>query len=189
MARLEEARQRARRTEEHHQSEDPGADLSESTGEEVTSTPITLHHKRHEVAYESDERKNEELSMLGVLRQDFIHFENDVTIDGTEVRLMADVKEAGETGDGKVRVAEEMKLLAVDKKSRKSTTLTLEAADIREIMGPVDRPTSASGGRWDGGAGALEAFAAVLKILTIFKSHRKDLFILSYKGKKVMAPH
>lgn len=137
---------------------------------------------------EGDERKNEESSPLGIIGRDFVHFEKDVMIDGTEVRLMADVKEAGGTGNGRARVAEEMKLLAVDKKSRKSTTLTLEAADIRDIVGPVDRPTSASGGGWDSDAGASEAFAAVLKRLTIFKSHQKILFILSYKGKKVMTP-
>lgn len=55
----------------------------------------------------------------------------------------------------------EMELSAIEKEARESTTLTHVAAEIRDIVGPVDRPASASGGRWDGGAGALEAFAAV----------------------------
>lgn len=125
-----------------------------------------------------------------------VSLERVVTIDGTEVQLTAQVKglnddgvEAG--GDRSV----EMSLVAFDKKTRRSSRLHLEAADIGSIVGAVGDTTSKRGGGGGGGGGtggrvgALEIFSTVLKSLTVFNSRRKELFILSYRGKKVAAPH
>ncbi|CAB1107096.1 unnamed protein product [Ectocarpus sp. CCAP 1310/34] len=118
-----------------------------------------------------------------------------VTIDGTEVHLTAHVKEVVDTdaargsGDGGEdhKKPLEMLLVAVDKKSRRSSRLSLKAPDIAEIV------ASHHGGGGGGGAkittGVQGALRAVVKKLTVFNSRRKDLFILSYKGKQVTAPH
>lgn len=127
----------------------------------------------------------------GVLR-----LERAVTIDGTEVHLTADVK--GVDGSGNPL---EMLLVAVDKKAHRSSTLSLEAADIQSIVrgeqagahsGPGGNGKESAGGGGGGGGASLgprEMLSAVLKTLTVFNSRRKGLFILSYKGKKVVAPH
>lgn len=110
-----------------------------------------------------------------------------VTIDGTEVHLTAHVKDGGGASEGRGVGGNdqpmEMLLVAVDKKARRSSRLSLGAADIAEIVG-ADR-----GGSGKIVKGAQEALSAVLQKLTVFNSRRKDLFILSYKGKKVVAPH
>lgn len=106
-----------------------------------------------------------------------------VTIDGTEVHLTAHVKQAAvDGGGGENDQPSEMLLMAVDKKARRSSRLSLDAADIGEIVG------AHQGGGNDGGSvkkGAQGALSAVLQKLTLFNSRRKDLFILSYRGKKV----
>lgn len=111
-----------------------------------------------------------------------------VTIDGTEVHLTAHVKEAaagggGDGGEGGDQPME-MLLVAVDKKARRSSRLSLDAADIGEI---VDGAHQDSRGLRKGGPQGV--LSAVLRKLTLFNSRRKDLFILSYRGKKVIAPH
>lgn len=121
-----------------------------------------------------------------------VSLERVVTIDGTEVQLTAQVKElngGGVEGGGDRSV--EMSLVAFDKKTRRSSRLHLEAADIGSIVGAVGDTTSKRGGGGGTGSrvGALEIFSTVLKSLTVFNSRRKELFILSYRGKKVAAPH
>lgn len=109
-----------------------------------------------------------------------------VTIDGTEVHLTAHVK--GAVGGGGVEIngqPMEMLLVAVDKKARRSSRLSLDAADIGKIIGA--RQAGKEGG--DVKKGAKGALSVVLQKLTLFNSRRKDLFILSYRGKKVIAPH
>lgn len=117
-----------------------------------------------------------------------LRLERAVTIDGTEVHLTADVKDVD--GGGKPL---EMLLVAVDKKARRSSRLALEAADIQSIVGEGATHSGAeSNNKGSSGGtslGAREVFSAVVKALTVFSSRRKDLFILSYKGKKVVAPH
>jgi len=81
-----------------------------------------------------------------------------------------------------------MLLVAVDKKASRSSRLSLDATDIEEIVGGgggADRDGK------DGYArkGPKAVLSAVLQKLTLFNSRRKDLFILSYRGKKVVAPH
>lgn len=117
-----------------------------------------------------------------------VRLERDVTIDGTEVQLTAHVKEVGSGTDGGEGKSMKMLLVAVEKKARRSSRLSLEAADLGNIVSAVGGTDKRQGG---GGiiGGALGAFSAVLKALTVFNSRRKDLFILSYKGKKVVAPH
>ncbi|CAM9594340.1 unnamed protein product [Ectocarpus sp. 6 AP-2014] len=122
-----------------------------------------------------------------------------VTIDGTEVHLTAHVKEVVDTdavrgsGDGGEDSNKplEMLLVAVDKKSRRSSRLSLKAPDITEIV--ASHHGGGGGGGGGGGVrtstGVQGALRAVVKKLTVFNSRRKDLFILSYKGKKVTAPH
>lgn len=118
-----------------------------------------------------------------------------VTIDGTEVHLTAHVKEVvdgdaaasgsgggGEDNDKPI----EMLLVAVDKKSRRSSKLSLKAPDITEIVASSHHGGGSGAKTTTGVQGALRA---VVKKLTVFNSRRKDLFILSYKGKKVIAPH
>lgn len=117
------------------------------------------------------------------------HLERVVTIDGTEVHLTAHVKEAaaadggggGENGGQPVG----MLLVAVDKRARRSSRLSLDAADIGEIVGGAHQDGRGGGAR----KGPKAALSAVLQRLTLFNSRRKDLFILSYRGKKVIAPH
>eukprot|EP00903_Cladosiphon_okamuranus_P019974 g18352.t2 len=113
--------------------------------------------------------------------------ESVVTIDGSEVHLTAHVSQADVDGAGGDNYQPtEMVLVAVDKKARRSSTLSLDAADIREIVGAHESGDKDGGGVKKGAQGAL---AAVLQKLTLFNSRRKDLFILSYRGKKVVAPH
>lgn len=113
-----------------------------------------------------------------------------VTIDGTEVHLTAHVKNGA--GAGEDRGVEgsdqptEILLVAVDKKARRSSKLSLNAADIAEIVGTDQDGSRGSKKIVKGSQGVL---SAVLQKLTVFNSRRKDLFILSYKGKKVVAPH
>lgn len=126
-----------------------------------------------------------------------VSLERVVTIDGTEVQLKAQVKELNDGGyEGEGRGGPvEMSLVAFDKKTRRSSTLQLKAADIGIILGTVGGDGgNGGGGRGSGGggggrAGTLNIFATVLKSLTVFNSRRKDLFILSYRGKKIAAPH
>lgn len=109
-----------------------------------------------------------------------------VTIDGTEVHLTAHVKEATVDGGGvETNQPMEMLLVAVDKKARRSSRLSLDAADVGEIVGG----NQAGKGGDTASKGAQGALSAVLQKLTLFNSRRKDLFILSYRGKKVVAPH
>lgn len=108
-----------------------------------------------------------------------------VTIDGTEVHLTAHVKEAGAGGGGESDQPMEMLLVAVDRKARRSSRLSLDAADIGEIVGA----RQAGKGGSNVIRGAQGALSAVMQKLTLFNSRRKDLFILSYRGKKVVAPH
>lgn len=115
-------------------------------------------------------------------------------IDGTEVHLTAHVgggviddDTSGAVGTGADGKAVEMLLVVVDKKTRRSSRLSLDAAEVSEIV-------CGDGVGWgDKGVakvkGARAALSAVLRKLTLFNSRRKDLFILSYKGKKVVAPH
>lgn len=117
-----------------------------------------------------------------------LRLERAVTIDGTEVHLTADVKYID--GGGKPL---EMLLVAVDKKARRSSRLALEATDIQSIVGESATQSSAESNNTGSGGGTSlgtrEVFSAVVKALTVFNSRRNDLFILSYKGKKVVAPH
>lgn len=123
-----------------------------------------------------------------------VSLERVVTIDGTEVQLTAQVKELHDNDGGGVEGggdrSVEMSLVAFDKITRRSSRLHLEAADIGSIVGAVGDAGSERGGG-SGGAriGALEIFSTVLKSLTVFNSRRKELFILSYRGKKIAAPH
>lgn len=113
-----------------------------------------------------------------------------VTIDGTEVHLTAHVKTGG--GSSERRCVEgsdqptEMLLVAVDKKARRSSRLSLDAADIAEIVGADQDGSGDSKKIVKRTQGVL---SSVLQKLTVFNSRRRDLFILSYKGKKVVAPH
>lgn len=119
-----------------------------------------------------------------------------VTIDGTEVHLTAHVQGmvTDDDGNGVVgtdaddRKPMEMLIVAVDQKGRRSSRLSLDAAEVAEIV-----CSSHGGGGGDMGAGKAKgvhaALSAVLQKLTLFNSRRKDLFILSYKGKRVVAPH
>lgn len=109
-----------------------------------------------------------------------------VTIDGTEVHLVAHVKGAVEGDGGENDNPTEMLLVAVDKKARRSSRLSLDAADIEDIVGAHQASNDGGNSATKGAQGAL---SAVLQKLTIFNSRRKDLFILSYRGKKVTAPH
>lgn len=119
-----------------------------------------------------------------------VSLERVVTIDGTEVQLKAQVKELNDGGyEGEGRGGPvEMSLVAFDKKTRRSSTLQLKAADIGIILGTVGGD-GGNGGGGGGRTGTLDIFATVLKSLTVFNSRRKDLFILSYRGKKIAAPH
>lgn len=118
-----------------------------------------------------------------------VRLERVVTIDGTEVHLTANVKNGGGTNEHSCKGGNdqpmEMLLVAVDKKARRSSRLSLDAADIAEIVG-TDQDSSPGSKITNG---AQRAVAAVLQKLTVFNSRRKDLFILSYKGRKVVAPH
>lgn len=123
-----------------------------------------------------------------------VSVERVVTIDSTEVQLTAQVKGLKDDGvEGGGRPVE-MSLVAFDRKTRRSSRLHLDAADIGSIVGAVGE-TSSKWGSGGGGAGAggrvgaLQIFSTVLKSLTVFNSRRKELFILSYRGKKVDAPH
>ncbi|CAM9177989.1 unnamed protein product, partial [Scytosiphon promiscuus] len=119
-----------------------------------------------------------------------------VTIDGTEVHLTAHVQgvvnDDGVNGVVGTDMDDEpmgMVIVAVDKKARRSSRLSLDAAEVAEIVDSRHR----GGGGGDIYAaktkGVHAALSAVLQKLTLFNSRRKDLFILSYRGKKVAAPH
>lgn len=125
-----------------------------------------------------------------------------VTIDGTEVLLMAHVKEEGGNWDDSARgngPPLKMSLVAVDPLTRRSSRLSLKAEDIAAIAccSTAAEGTARAVGLEDGrehvtasvGRQAERTFAAVLKSLTLFNSRRKGVFILSYKGRKPMAPH
>lgn len=128
-----------------------------------------------------------------IIEPGLTRLEQVVTIDGTEVLLKAQVKESRDRDQFL-----EMSILALDRKARRSSKLLLNTADIASIEhsamagGPNDRDV---GYRSDadnctvGTARARTAFAVVVKSLTVFNSRRKDLFILSYKGRKVTAQH
>lgn len=125
---------------------------------------------------------------------DAVRLDSTTIIDGTEVELTAHVKEVSESpARNGIRGAVEMEIEAVDKKARRSSTLSLGAGDVRFIV-EAGQDTQSEGNGGTGGADlstsrALEAFLAVLKKLTLFKSRRKNVFLLSYKGKNVSAPH
>lgn len=127
-------------------------------------------------------------AVVSIITPGVSRIEKVVTIDGTEVELTAHIKEtAGSAGQD---IPLEMLLVAVDKKARRSSRLALKAVDIGNIVGRV--PGAEAGQDGGGGKpreGALGVFSTVLKALTVFNSRRKDLFILSYKGKEVVAPH
>lgn len=86
------ARQRARYAEEHPQAEDPGVDLSESTGEEVTSTPITLHHKGTRWNKKMTSEKLKSHHRLASSGGTSFISKRYMTINDMEVWLMSDVK-------------------------------------------------------------------------------------------------
>lgn len=120
----------------------------------------------------------------------FVRLERQVTIDGTEVQLTAHV--CVDTVDG--QEVKDMVLVAVDKKARRSSRLSLEGAEIESIVNGAAQGGEDSQGGSSGDDGrstrkAAGVFSAVVQALTVFNSRRKDLFILSYRGKKVVAPH
>lgn len=125
-------------------------------------------------------------SLISTDTPESARLEKVATIDGTEVQLTAHVKEVGGGTEGSVGKYTEMLIVAVDTKTRRSSSLLLEATDVRDI---VDKGTDERLYSDAGKFGAATVFSAVLKRLTVFNSRRKDLFILSYRGKKVVAPH
>ena len=187
MARMEATRKRMEHAEEPSQ-DDRSVDFCgpavEKNSKQVQAVGSYNQPQEIVAVEEGDDALNGAKLSL-VPERGFARFERDVTIDGTDVHLIVDVKEV-ERGKG-VRV-KEMVLIAVDNKTRRSSTLSLAAADIRDILGPADGSASANDmtnvGGWVDDAGTHEVFTAVLKRLTVFKSHLKDLFILSYRGRR-----
>lgn len=179
VARRETSRRRAEQTARKHQldeeaSQAAAASSSLSHGDEET-------HETTETAVSKPivDDDHEDNTTPGVTRLKRV-----LTIDGTEVHLTAHVKGAVDEGRGKHDQPMEILLMAVDKKARRSSRLSLDAADIGEIVGAHK---AGKGGRVMKGAQAV--LSAVLQKLTVFNSRRKDLFILSYRGKKIIATH
>lgn len=135
-----------------------------------------------------------------------VHFERVVTIDGTEVSVMADIQEVGKNCEGSRddHPPLEMSLVATDRKANRSAKLKLDTIEIANVLalGTKDESLPVAfelhdpeqGNRdsctSDTIAGYAQAtFEAVLMSLTLFNSRQKDVFILSYKGRRLVAPH
>lgn len=123
--------------------------------------------------------------------------ERTLVIDGTQVSLTAYVKEAKERDTGSPF---EMDVEAVDMKTRRSSRLVLKEDDfeaIKRLTAVAAEGHAEVGGGSCGPGGdtstlaerARIAFGAAVKSLTVFNSRKRDLFILSYKGRKVAAQH
>lgn len=122
-----------------------------------------------------------------------------LAIDGTQISLTAYVKEPEERGSTGSPL--EMDVKAVDVKTRRSSCLVLKPDDFAAIERSATAAAEGHAGVEDDGCapGAADgltvagrariAFARVVKSLTVFNSRQKDLFILSYKGRKVAAQH
>eukprot|EP00752_Nemacystus_decipiens_P009312 g8321.t1 len=198
-ARRETSRRRAKQASRQRQLEEEAAATREeaekvAAAADAARSPLSLRDDDTGEATTNEaavpeplvDDDHEDSTHPGVAR-----LERVVTIDGTEVHLTAHVKEGASDGaDGEeTDQPMEMLLVAVDKKARRSSRLSLDAADVREIIGYGSHQDGEKGGDAREAAGPRAALSAVLKKLTLFNSRRKDLFILSYRGKKVVAPH
>jgi len=183
-ARREASRRRAERAAQQRKlDEEAAAERKESTKAAAAAAAAQALPKPGDEEKDAVNQTAESETILTTATPGVTHLERVVTIDGTEVHLTANVREVAGGGgaeDGDKPV--EMLLVAVDKKARRSSRLSLDAAEISDIVG-AHRGT---GNVAEGPRGVL---SAVLQKLTVFNSRRKDLFILSYKGKKVVAPH
>lgn len=175
---------------------------------DVYSTPVIAARgnlqleptpRRSEIASSQDEDINNAPSLTA--EPGTTRLERVLTIDGTQILLTANVKDtaSGEPNNGDFPV--EMSLLAVDMKARRSSSLlVLKSADFAAIERSVTAEQRRT--RADGRVGtdapppaltiaerARKKFAIVVNSLTVFNSRRKDVFILSYKGRKVVAQH
>ncbi|CAM9325009.1 unnamed protein product [Hapterophycus canaliculatus] len=197
LARQENSRERAEQATRRSQIErdaDPEHEEATQTAKKAVSlilpTPDDISRAEKIVSSDPEDDGTTRIAASGAGR-----LERVVTIDGTEVHLIAHVQGWVKDGDANNVVVSTdaddkpvgMLLLAVDKGTRRSSSLSLDAAEVAQIT------CSRQNGGSDLGAakvtGAHAALSAVIQKLTLFNSRRKDLFILSYKGKKVVAPH
>lgn len=183
-ARREASRRRVARAARQRQLDrEAAAEREEAAKAAAAAAAALASPKAGDEEKEAANQTAESETILATATPGVTHLERVVTIDGTEVHLTADFREVVDEGEAKSGDKPvEMSLVAVDKKARRSSRLSLDAAEIDEIVG-----AHRVGGTAAKGPGGV--LSAVLQKLTVFNSRRKDLFILSYKGKKVVAPH
>lgn len=148
---------------------------------------------------ESEDGDSNDASPL-TAEPDTTRLEQVLTIDGTQILLTAHLKDtaSGEQSNGD---PVEMSLRAVDMKARRSSSLLVLKS---EDFAAIERSVTAGQRHAEAGGEvatvapppaltvterARKKFAMVVKSLTVFNSRRKDLFILSYRGRKVAAQH